>query len=114
MHHGKIKRLLSRSVAFPLAPSGTRFAIDYKLAAKFISRMPLRRPTKGESHELLSFSLLFLDCCDPPLIDSPNRCTPSLPSPRPFLTKKIVHDFAVSSLSHLLIFHRRLLMNKSQ
>lgn len=64
MHRGKIKRLLSRSVAFPLAPSGTRFAIDYKLAAKFISRMPLRRPTKGESHELLSFSLLFLDCCD--------------------------------------------------
>lgn len=65
MHRVKIKRLLSRSVAFPLAPSGTRFAIDYKLAAKFISRMPLRRPTKGESHELLSFSLLFLDCCDP-------------------------------------------------
>jgi len=67
MHRGKIKRLLSRSIAFPFAPSGTRFAIDYKLAAKFISRMPLRRPIKGDSYELLSFSLLFLDCCDPPL-----------------------------------------------
>jgi len=35
MHRGKIKRL-SPSVVFPLAPSGTRFAIDYKLVAKFI------------------------------------------------------------------------------
>lgn len=58
MHRGKIKRHSlslspSRSAVFPLASSGTRFAIDYKLAAKFISRMPPRRPTKGD---LTSFS----------------------------------------------------------
>jgi len=58
MHRGKIKQL-SPSVIFPLAPSGTRFAIDYKLVAKFISRMPPRRPIKGDFTSCSRFLSFF-------------------------------------------------------
>lgn len=71
MHRGKIKRLslsLSLSLGRPLfiSPLQARaFAIDYKLAAKFISRMPPRRPTKRDLTSCSRFFSFFLDCRDP-------------------------------------------------
>lgn len=98
MHRGKIKRLSpSPSVTFPLVPLGTRFAIDYKLAAKFISRMPPHHPTKGDFTSCSRFPFFF-QIAVTLVIDS-------IVPPRPLFAEKIVCDFAISPLSHLPVSH---------